>query len=54
MRIDFTEALLEEDKPQLILSLKSEEGDNVESDEWVGFIQTMKIFIKKSFTTANE
>ena len=35
---------------QIILSLTIEEENDEETAEWVGFVQTMKIFLKKSFT----
>lgn len=39
---------------QIILSLTTEEDNDEETAEWVGFVQTMKIFLKKSFTTQND
>ena len=38
---------------QLILSLKTEE-EHEANEEWVGFIQSIKIFIKKSLKISNE
>ena len=37
-------------KNQLIVSIKTKE-DQEDTEEWVGFIQTIKLFMKKSFAS---
>ena len=39
---------------QLLLSIKSEDLVCEETEEWVGFVKTMKIFVSKQFNQRNE
>ena len=39
---------------KMILSLKADVGLNEESNEWVGFVQTMKIFVRKHLSLTND
>ena len=51
-KLDTEERGLVGNKNLLLLSLQKQEDDE-ETSEWIGFVQTMKIFIKRSFAFSN-